>query len=332
MGNAFVFGVAVGLTALAWSIARFQPSATPNWKAIGRNILFSILFATSLGTAGGIFWQIGQQGILDAIKSPLRQTGQTTTAIASASKPTASTPVIPAIPSSAPSAPASESASVTPNHTKSADTAPPGNGEKSDYKLPQEVWLAIASLVMAIVTGVYLVAIQNTLQAGRELVKEMGEQRKQLEKELIEINNLKKSRSELAGGLAESLERTISLLTMVTDQLSASAMPNSQQQTDFENFKRQLDDISKELHWVTRVNGFIVQLRAENLGMADTEAAQIKLFLTTNGANSELTKVIVRLLRETMSQLKKEKNDEFNSLSRHQNLPELLDKLMEFDA
>ncbi|WP_338848810.1 hypothetical protein V8J88_07795 [Massilia sp. W12] len=345
MNNYLLFGIAIGLATFSWSLSRIISKNTPtgtlqDWKNIVQNLILPLLVACSMGTAGSLFWSVGESGVSRTFAPEKRGGGDknedvrkhknvsseipsSNASVAEFSSKVASAQNNPA-PAPAP-APASASASAS---TSSPPKA--GDGEQSSVNgknLPPETWLAIASFVLAIITGVYLVAIQNTLQAGKELVKEMAEQRKQIEKELNEIAAIKRSRSQIVGGIAECLECTVMRVSEITDQLQEFSFITAGQRFDFVNIKNGLDNISSELSWVSRANTFLSLLEDEKYNSADTSAEQINLFLGDSKSQNSLFIFIFNDLHEQLRKLRREKPDMFGNKTPYPNFRVLLDSL-----
>lgn len=194
--------------------------------------------------------------------------------------------------------------------------------------IPVELAAALAGLVLTVVTGVYLVSMQNALQAGREVVKEMTVHRKQLEQELAELAELRRYRSELTGGLAEMQECILGDLIEISERLQMKEISGSTEEDDYKKIVARAQDRSKELSLIRKVDKLVQSVYARNLLVAQGEAEQWILLLTSVTIRSELIIVAVRPIRESLRQLQRQSPELFTNQSNYPNLAKLLDHLI----
>ena len=120
--------------------------------------------------------------------------------------------------------------------------------------------VALAGIVIAILTGIYFAALQNTLNSGKEALRELRNYEKRFRRVIADLNNEKSGRFNIHSALAKVLYEFILEYKVRTDQnLDDAAEANTAEYLD-------------DLYWSFKCQDVIDNIAEADLVAASTEA------------------------------------------------------------
>ena len=133
------------------------------------------------------------------------------------------------------------------------------NTNSFDWKLT----VALAGIVIAVLTGVYFAALQNTLNSGKEVLRELRSYEKRFQRIIIALNKEKDSRLNIDYFLVKIIYEFV-----LNYRLDIARKPNAYNQSDGEGYL-------SELHWLFKCQYLADNVKKKNMVTANSEASNL---------------------------------------------------------
>jgi hypothetical protein len=181
----------------------------------------------------------------------------------------------------------------------------------------------VLALIIAVVTGVYLVSIQNTLQAGRDMVNELSAKRAELDALVLRVRELREQRFRQADALVAKFRQAV----IAINQLVAVTM-GTPAGASLAYMQPSLASLHDELQWVEKAARLHIPLRGGHAEVAASGAKEIlDQFESDYPVQQPLLMASFEALLDELLRCQSRHLQWFANDSRHPELARLLDLL-----